>query len=116
MAGTGTLTFSGQITGFPTGTTTFNSVISLTNAVDYVLTLQLTSGYNSVTVPSGATGVVIQPPFGNTVQLTLKGATGDTGIPMHKTNMHVQSLDSTATVVGITAATGTTGLTEFKFF
>lgn len=42
----------------------------------------LVSGANTVTAPTGAVGVTIIPPAGNTVTLTLKGVTGDTGIAL----------------------------------
>lgn len=47
------------------------------------------AGDNTVTVPTGGTtpkGVTILPPAGNTAVLTLKGAAGDTGIPIHLTD------------------------------
>lgn len=42
----------------------------------------LSAGANTITVPTGATGVTIIPPTGNVVTLTLKGISGDTGIPL----------------------------------
>ena len=42
----------------------------------------LATGFNSIPVPSTAAGVVIVPPSGSTTTLTIKGLTGDTGLPI----------------------------------
>jgi len=48
-----------------------------------------------VTPPiAGATAVTIIPPTGNTVLITLKGTSGDSGIPLHKTDPTIIALDS----------------------
>lgn len=47
--------------------------------------VNLAAGANTITVPSGATGVTIIPPSGNTQTLILKGVTGDTGVSLSKT-------------------------------
>jgi hypothetical protein len=75
----------------------------------------LNSGANTITVPTGATAVVIQPPSGNTILVTFKGVTGDTGVPLHKTQPTVIALDSTATSFVLTAASGFTLATEISF-
>lgn len=43
-------------------------------------TQALTSGNNTIAVPDDATGVTIIPSSTNTIVLTLKGVSGDTGI------------------------------------
>jgi len=48
----------------------------------------LTTGFNSIPFPTGGTtvkGATIIPPPANAQTITLKGITGDTGIPLHKT-------------------------------
>lgn len=62
----------------------------------------LASGFNSITVPTGAKAVTIIPPAANTVTLTLKGITGDTGIGIHLTD---------PTSIGLAAATSAIGIT-----
>lgn len=116
MPASGRLTFSGEIENFPSGSRTFESTIELTNSVDQSSSVLLTSGYNQISVPTGASGCIIQPPFNNVVPITLKGATGDTGILLHPTNPHIQSLGVGALVLGITAASSLSGTTEFNFF
>lgn len=46
----------------------------------------LVTGFNSIAVPATALGVTIVPPPGSAVTLTLKGITGDTGIPIDPAN------------------------------
>jgi hypothetical protein len=46
----------------------------------------LASGANTITPPTGTTAVTIIPPAANTVGLTLKGVTGDTGVALHLTD------------------------------
>jgi hypothetical protein len=116
MPGTGTLTFSGTITGLPSGTRNLSSAVALASAVDQSQQIILASGFNSITVPSGATGCVITPPAGNAVALTLKGVTGDTGIPMHPTFPTIPMFATSATTFGITAAAATSGNTQINFF
>jgi hypothetical protein len=40
------------------------------------------AGFTAVPVPTGATVAIIIPPAANAVTITLKGITGDTGIPL----------------------------------
>lgn len=47
-----------------------------------VQTVSLASGLNTITPPVGAKAVTIIPPAGNVVTITLKGVTGDTGVPL----------------------------------
>jgi hypothetical protein len=68
-----------------------------------------TTGANTVTAPSGAKGVTIKPPAGNTQALTLKGISGDTGIAIHKTDPTSLGLDSVSTFV-VNAAGSVTGV------
>jgi hypothetical protein len=45
----------------------------------------LATGANTIAVPAGHQGVWVIPPSGNVVTMTLKGVTGDTGVPLHAT-------------------------------
>jgi hypothetical protein len=49
---------------------------------------QLSTGFNQFPVPATALGVVIVPPTGNAVSLTLKGANPDTGTPIAPASSH----------------------------
>lgn len=42
----------------------------------------LSTGFQSIAIPATAVGVAIVPPIGNTVTMTLKGVSGDTGLPI----------------------------------
>lgn len=64
----------------------------------------LASGFNSIAVPTGAVAVTIIPPAGNTVTLTLKGITGDTGVPLHLTDPTSVGLATGSTTIGITTS------------
>lgn len=59
----------------------------------------LSSGANTITPPTGATGVTILPPAGNTVVITLKGVSGDTGIELSLLDPTSLGLNSTSTFV-----------------
>lgn len=58
----------------------------------------LSAGNNTINVPSGTTGITIEPDSSNTIGITLKGVAGDTGIPL--------ALGS-PTSIGVTAAVTT---------
>lgn len=68
----------------------------------------LAIGANTITAPvvSGivVTGLMIIPPAGNLVLMTLKGVTGDVGFPIHLTGPCSFGLDTTFTSLVITAA------------
>ena len=68
----------------------------------------LSSGANTITIPTGAKAVTIIPPSGNTVALTLKGIAGDTGVSLHLTDPSSVALTSTTFVLN--AASALTGL------
>lgn len=84
----------------------FNAVENLDapGAVDVVA---LTTGANTITPPTGATGCTIVPNPTNAEALTLKGITGDTGIALALTSPTSLGLAGTGTFV-ITAAGATT--------
>lgn len=46
----------------------------------------LAAGFNSIPIPASAVGVIIVPPPGSAITKTLKGITGDTGIPIDPAN------------------------------
>lgn len=91
--------------------------INITGNIAPQLSLvNLASGFNSITVPSGAIGVIITPPTTNAVALTLKGVTGDTGISIPAAATSLVTFGTTPSTIGITAASATTGNTQFIFF
>jgi hypothetical protein len=74
--------------------------------------VNLASGFNSVTVPATALGVVIVPPSGNASSITLKGVTGDTGIPINPNAPTMLSWTAAQVgTVGITAGAAISNVT-----
>lgn len=86
-----------------------DSAASNTTAPGQVEKKDLSSGNNTITVPSGAKGLTLKPPSGNTQALILKGVNGDTGVAIHKTDPTSLGLETGATVV-INAAGSVTGV------
>jgi len=70
----------------------------------------LSSGNNTISVPSGATGVTIIPPEDNAIVITLKGVAGDTRIALHLTDVSSIALKSTVTSFVLNAANALTGI------
>lgn len=94
-----TITVTGTKTGLETGSTAIAPAV-ITNATSVANTTTQSfaaATFAAVTVPTGAVGVIIKPPAANLGTITMKGVTGDTGIPLHKTNAHMQSLEVGAT-------------------
>lgn len=71
--------------------------------------VDLSSGNNSITIPSSAIAVTIIKPSDNTVALIAKGVNGDTGIILSLTDPDSFSLGDSATLV-LNAASALTGL------
>lgn len=81
MAATGTVTVSGTVEDGPTGTKAIAPPsISTAAAVSAEVQVQLTSGDNSIAVPTGATVAIVAFDQESTTTKTLKGAGGDTGL------------------------------------
>ncbi len=105
MSSTGTVTINAVLSGLPTGSKSMNfSYGPLTGVVAETLDQALSSGNNIVTVPTGATWMFIQPPASNSVQLTLKGVSGDTGFALDLTRVTVLPLPAGTTSVILNAA------------
>jgi len=91
------LTVSGTYSGLPEGSGSISlPVVNLTSAVYERLPLTLSSGNNTVTVPTGASLVLLVPPTGNTTQVILKGVNGDTGISVSRATPFFFLLDTTS--------------------
>lgn len=72
--------------------------------------VNLSSGNNTITVPSNAVAVTIIPPSGNLVVLTLKGVAGDTGISIHLTDPTSIGLNTVTSFVLNATGSAVTGL------
>jgi len=113
----GTLTLSGIQTGVAEGAESISLTVSL-GSVHESLPVVLASGANTITVPAGAVdGVVIVPPASNTVGLTLKGVTGDTGVRISPSSFSVVWFDPTAVPASlvVTATAAVSSATQFIF-
>jgi hypothetical protein len=103
-----TITYSSDIVGVETLSAASNS------ASPGVMELKtLASGFNTITVPTGGSTVVavtIVPPAANIVTLTLKGITGDTGVPLHLTDPTTIGLAVGTTTFGLTTSNTLTGI------
>jgi len=64
--------------------------------------LDLASGSNAITPPVGAKVCIFVPPSANTQTITLKGVTGDTGVPLSKTQPQCIALDGSGAAFDLT--------------
>lgn len=75
--------------------------------------LNLASGNNTITVPSGGTtptGVTIIPPEDNPTAIVLKGVNGDTGVQIHNTDPSSFGIDDSVTTFVLNAGAAITGV------
>lgn len=111
----GVLTLSGTQTGLPFGTIPYSFTINFSSISSETL-VNLQSGANTITVPTGCAGCFIVPPTGNAVVLTLKGVTGDTGIPIAVNGVTPLAFGTAPASFVITAASLTVGNTSILFW
>ena len=74
----------------------------------------LVAGANTITPPTKAGGVLIIPPAGNTIAITLKGVTGDTGIVLAKIAPTLLTFDTTPPA-NFCLTVGVGGITGMKY-
>lgn len=100
-----------EFTGSDPGKKNFAAANNATSPA-YDIYVNLASGANTITAPTAATATrcTIIPPSGNAVLLTLKGVTGDTGVPLHKTDPTSFGVDSTLVTFCLTAASTCNGV------
>lgn len=96
-----TMRFSGDINASLTYSAANNS-----DSPGVIEVKALSSGANTITPPTGATpkAVTIVPPSGSTVDIALKGVSGDTGIVIHNTDPTTIALDSPSDTFVLDAA------------
>lgn len=114
--GAGTLTLSGTITGFPTGSRTVSVLFPLPAAIDVSLSVNLSTGDNQIPVPSGASMVIIEFPSGTSSQILLKSQPADAGVSLNPFLPTVYSIGSpqTSFYLNITQTLG--GAVQLTFF
>lgn len=86
------------------GMQSIQSALENANSPGSIQDISLALGANTITPPANSTGATIVFPAANTVLVTLKGVTGDTGIVLHPTDPTRIGLNSTTAFV-LTAAT-----------
>lgn len=96
MAAAVTAAFGATLTGTPTGTKTISIPVVVASPLDDSTVITLASGANTITPPTGATVACIIPPAANAQTITLKGVTGDTGVPLSLTQPTWLTLASAA--------------------
>jgi hypothetical protein len=109
------LTIGATISGLPTGSKTVSASATLSSAVGGTVDTVLASGANTINVPTGATYAIIQPPTGNSIAVTLKGVTGDTGVKLHLTAPTCIAIDPTTATFVLTAASAFSNAHEINF-
>ena len=112
MSTTSNTTVITTFTGDVEGTEIIADASNLTSA-GQTQYLNLVAGFNSITIPSNAQSVTIYPPATNTVAITLKGVTGDTGISLSPVNSIKLPVVPGTTVFGLTIGTG--GINQVLF-
>lgn len=96
-----TITFSGDVAG-----TQEIEAADNTASAGSVQIVNLSSGANTITVPTGGTVptcCTITKPSDNTTSITFKGVTGDTGVRLHNTDPDSISIHSSVTTFCLTA-------------
>jgi len=111
-----TMAIQGTMTGLDSNTSV---TVGITQQTGFALagSVSLGSGANTITVPAGVVGgVVIKPPSGNTQTLTLKGVTGDTGVPVSKVNGTMLAFDTSPPASFVLTAGGAIANVELYWF
>lgn len=115
----GTITIQGLIPGTLAGTQYVGPFTLTVNGTNFAITeLILASGANTIPIPTWAFIAIIVPPVANAVSLTLKGASGDTGIIIDQaqpTLLNMPTGISNSANLVITAASQTAGETSIIF-
>lgn len=122
MAASATVTVSGTVQSGPAGSTLSIGPFSITsaNAAFAITSVVLDGGDNTITVPATPTptGCLIIPPSTNTAAITYKGAGGDTGTRISKTQPQMLTFDSASVPANfvLNSATTQTAVSDIMFF
>lgn len=108
MTTSGSWRIYGSVDGLPSGIRSVDVEITApTTGIDNAAK-QTINGFSAVSVPSGASAVLIIPPTANTNTITLKGITGDTGVALSKVYPTAIAFDtSPPSTIGITTGAST---------
>jgi hypothetical protein len=120
----GTITISGQATGLEGGAKTYGPLQIASNpantlALANITTIVLASGNNTITIPTGANGCIVNFAPGSTVTKTYKGVATDAGTQIATTGVGLVlswvGVTAPATFVIACSATDTNQITEIWF-
>lgn len=104
-----TIVFTGDVSA-----THILSAGTNTDAAASLEIMTLSSGANTITVPTGGdtvpTSVTIVPPEANDSSITFKGISGDTGVRIHNTDPTTVALDDSVTSFVLTAGASINGV------
>ncbi len=103
MTATGTVNILAAVQGLPEGALQIAIPVSLAAALGVEDTTTLSTGANTITVPTGATFLLFVPPSANTQTITLKGVTGDIGVGLSKTIASLIAVTSSSIVLTVGA-------------
>lgn len=103
MAVTGSLYLTGTLAGEPEGTSSVSLSWTITAGASDAL-VGLSSGANTITVPTAATLVIVIPPTDNTATITVKGVSGDSGYQISSTKPTVLTQGSPGGALVLTAS------------
>lgn len=113
MASTSSVTIQTSFSGDNVADLINSALNNASSPAEQIITTLLV-GANTITAPvvSGVvvTGLMIIPPAGNTVIITLKGVSGDTGFPLHITNPSYIPVDPTFTSLILSVGTQINGV------
>lgn len=103
---------------FSSGVVASNTIAAANNTLSpaQIQIIELAPGANTITPPgagSSPQGCMIVPPAANTNSITLKGVTGDQGVPLHLTDPTSLALGSTTGTFVLTAVTTISGMRLF---
>lgn len=114
--GSGTLTFSGTIVGYPSGDRVINVSFPIVSSVDDAMPITLTVGDNVINIPGGANGVIIDPPPGNSVIVLLQGEPGDLGIGLHQNFPTIWMIPASQVSFNLNAPSAPPGAHQLTYF
>lgn len=109
MAKTSTTTIGVSVVGDSVNETfTPGAIVNIAAPAGGPISVTLTTGDNTLTVPTGTVAMMVVPPNTSTVSKKLKGVGGDTGFALAPAAISVLSLPAGTSTVLINAASGET--------
>lgn len=104
----GTVSINGTVNQIPQGPFQIGPLTLTPNSSNELAStnIKLANGANTITIPTWAAYILIVPDPTNAVVMTLKGVSGDTGIPLSLTGPSVVSLGASPPANFVLTSTG----------